>query len=87
MGETWTMTDGKDVLAQRARIERIVAELTPHGHVEFDLEEANSIKFTIVDQNTNTILAASGQMRVSELTDKPDEWVRQFICHLGGGDL
>ena len=30
---------------------------------------------------------ASGQLHVSELARKSDEWVRQYICHLGGGDI
>jgi hypothetical protein len=80
------MRNEKDFLAERARIERIVVELTPHRRVEFDPEEPDRIKFTIIDQNTNTVLATSGPRSVRQWTGKPDEWVRQFICHPGGGD-
>jgi hypothetical protein len=67
------MGNEKELLAQHARIEKIVAEFTPHGRVEFDLEEPDRIKFRIVDQNTNTVLAAYGPMRGRQWTGKLDE--------------
>jgi hypothetical protein len=80
------MNDDK-LRTQRNRIEKLVAEITPHGRVEFDLQTPSRIAFKIVDGNTDTVLAVSGQLHVNELACKSDEWVRQYIRQLGGGDL
>ncbi len=77
----------ENLLTQQNRIEKLVGEITPHGRVEFDRQERNRIAFRIVDVNTGTVLAASGQLHIDELVGKSDEWVRQYICHLGGGDI
>jgi hypothetical protein len=80
--------DGNEKLCvQRGRIEKLAAEITPHGRVEFDLQIPNRIAFKIVDGNTDTVLAVSGQLHVKELAGKSDDWVRQYIRQLGGGDL
>ena len=81
------MEDEKNLRMQRNRIEKLVGEITPHGRVEFDSQIPNRISFRIMDNNTGTVLAASGQFHVNELTGKPDEWVREYIRHLGGGDI
>jgi len=81
------MEDEENLRAQRNRIEKFVREITPRGRVEFDPQTPNRIAFKILDQNTGTVLAVSGQLHVNRLTRKSDEWVRQYICHLGGGDL
>jgi hypothetical protein len=81
------MEDEQILSAQRNRIEKLVREITPHGRVEFDPQTSNQIAFRIIDQNTGTVLAASGQFHVNELTGKSDEWIRQYIHELGGGDI
>jgi len=77
----------ENLRTQRDRVEKLVGEITPHGRVEFDPQTPNRIMFRIVDQNTGAVLAASGQFHVDELTSKTDEWVRQYIRNLGGGDI
>jgi hypothetical protein len=81
------MSDDNNFRTQQTRIEKLSSEITPHGRVEFDRQEPDRLTFKIVDVNTGTVLAASGQLHVSELGHKSDEWVRQYICHLGGGDI
>jgi hypothetical protein len=81
------MDDERNLSTQRNRVEKLVREITPHGRVEFDPQTPNLIMFRIVDQNTGTVLAASGQFHVNEMTGKSDEWVRQYIRQLGGGDI
>ena len=81
------MEDEENLRTQRNRVEKLVGEITPHGRVEFDPQTPNRIMFRIVDQNTGAVLAASGQFHVNELTSKTDEWVRQYIRNLGGGDI
>ena len=81
------MDEDEKLRTQRTRVEKLVAEITPHGRVEFDLQTPNRITFKLVDRNTDTVLAVSGQLHVNELAGKSDEWVRQYICHLGGGDI
>jgi hypothetical protein len=81
------MEDEQNLSRQRNRVEKLVREITPHGLVEFDPQAPNLITFRIIDQNTGTVLAASGHFRVNELTGKSDEWVRQYIRQLGGGDI
>jgi hypothetical protein len=81
------MEDEQNFSAQRNRIEKLVREITPHGRVEFDSQVSTRIAFRIIDQNTGTVLAASGQLHVDELTGKSDEWIRQYIRELGGGDI
>ena len=81
------MGDEENLRTQRNRVEKLAAEITPHGRVEFDPHTPNHITFRIVDQNTGTVLAASGQLHANELAGKSDEWVRQYIRQLGGGDI
>ena len=81
------MEDELILSAQRNRIEKLVREITPHGRVEFDPQASSRIAFKIIDQNTGTVLATSGQFRVNELTGKSDEWIRKYIHELGGGDI
>jgi hypothetical protein len=81
------MEDEHNLRSQRNRVEKLVREITPHGRVEFDPQTPNLITFRIIDQNTGTVLAASGQFHVTELTGKSDEWIRQYIRQLGGGDI
>lgn len=81
------MEDEQNLRSQRNRVEKLVREITPHGRVEFDPQTPNRITFRIIDQNTGTVLAASGQFHVNELTRNSDEWVRQYIRQLGGGDI
>lgn len=81
------MEDEQNLRIQRSRVEKLVREITPHSRVEFDPQTPNRIAFRIIDQNTGTVLAASGQFHVDELTRNSDEWVRQYIRQLGGGDI
>ena len=81
------MEDEQNLSRQRNRVEKLVKEITPHGLVEFGPQTQNLITFRILDQNTGTVLAASGQFHVNELTGKSDEWVRQYIRQLSGGDI
>jgi hypothetical protein len=81
------MEDEQNLRTQRNRVEKLVREITPHGRVEFDPQTPNRIIFRIIDQNTGTVLAASGEFHVNELTRNSDEWVRQYIRQLGGGDI
>lgn len=70
-------------------LERIVKELAPHSVLEFHPDvPANWIKFRITDGATGTILAVSlGDWHVSEIADKSDTWLRDFIKHLGAGKI
>jgi len=79
--------DEETLRGQRERIEQLAREITPHGRVEFDAKKPNRISFRVIDNNTGTVLAASGEMHADQLADKPDEWVREYICHLSGGDI
>lgn len=72
---------------QRGRVERAVRELIPHGRVEFDPTEHQVMRFRILDRNTNSVLAANGVLHARELNSKSDDWLRQYICQLGGGDI
>lgn len=81
------MQDQQKLSAQRIRIEKLAKEITPHGRVEFDPQTSNLIAFRIIDQNTGTVLAASAQFGVDQLTGKSDEWIRRYIHELGGGDI
>ena len=75
-------------IEQRHRIDRIVKELMPHAIINYDSEAPGLIGFKILDNNTNTVLAATPcPLRVQELAGKSDDWVRRFISQLGGGDL
>jgi hypothetical protein len=81
------MGDEENLRTQRNRVKTLAAEITPHGRVEFDSLTPNHITFRIVDQNTGTVLAESGQLHANELAEKSDEWIRQYIRQLGGGDI
>lgn len=79
--------DDEQLRTQRSRIEKFVREITPHGRVEFDLQTPDPITFKIIDDNTDTVLAVSGQLHLNKLAARSDEWIRQYIGHLSGGDL
>jgi len=77
-----------DTAPQRDRIERIVKELIPHGAVKYDFGVPGGIGFTILDNNTGTVLATTlSPLRIHDLTRKSDAWLRDFISQLGGGDI
>lgn len=83
------MTDKDDYKVQRARIEKIVKELAPNAIVKYDPDKPpNYIKFRIEDSVTGTILAvSSGDWHTSEIADKSDDWLRQFIRELAAGKI
>jgi hypothetical protein len=72
---------------QRARIERIVAELAPGKTLEFD-EASTLIKFRVRDSTLGVNLTEpSGEWLPGELADKSDDWLRAFIRQLSSGKL
>ena len=72
---------------QRARIEGIVAELAPGKTVEFD-EALTFIKFRVRDNTLGVNLTEpSGEWLPSELADKSDDWLRDYIKQLSNGKL
>ncbi len=83
------MAEKDDYKVQRARIERIAKELAPNCGVEFSPDTTPDwIKFRIVDAATGTILAvSSGDWHVSEIADKSDQWLRDFIRQIGAGRI
>ncbi len=77
---------------QRARIERLAGELGKH--VEFDsnvthnLADMSVIKFRVADIGKPfTPTRTSGELRLSELADKPDSWVKNLILKLLGSQV
>ena len=83
------MTDKDDYRVQRARVEEIVRELAPNAIVKFDPDKTpNWIRFRVEDSATRTILAvSSGDWDASEIADKSDDWLRQFIRDLAAGKI
>jgi hypothetical protein len=72
---------------QKARIERLAAELGKH--VEFDsyvtanLSNMSVIKFRVADVDRPfTATPTSGDLRLSELADKPNSWLKNLILKL-----
>jgi hypothetical protein len=84
-----TLTDKDAYKVQRARLERIVTELSPRFEIEFDADATpNWIEFRIADNQTGAVLAVSpGDWHVSEIADKSDSWLRKFIVSLSGGKI
>jgi hypothetical protein len=41
------MGDEENLRTQRNRVGKLVGEITPHGHVEFDAQTSNRITFRI----------------------------------------
>jgi hypothetical protein len=67
---------------QKQRIIRIVEELAPGKIVEFD-DASIFIRFRVRDPFMNIHLTeASGEWIPSELADRSDDWLRQFITDL-----
>lgn len=79
------MDKDEKLRTQQSSVEKLVAETTPHGRVRFDVQLRNWITFRIIDGNTDTVLAVSGQLHVNELAGKSDERVRRYIRELSCG--
>lgn len=67
---------------QKQRIIRIVEELAPGKMVEFD-DASFFIRFRVRDPFMNIYLTeVSGEWIPSELADRSDDWLRQYITNL-----
>jgi hypothetical protein len=77
-----------DYRVQRARIEKIVRELCPTCTVEYDPEKVPSwIRFRVVNSSGTILAVSSGDWESSEIADKSDDWIRQFLKQISGGKL
>lgn len=83
------MAHKDDYRIQHTRIECIGKELAPNCRVEFDPEAVPDwIRFRIIDDRTGVILAvSSGDWHASEIADKSDQWLQEFIRQLGAGRI
>ena len=72
---------------QRARVVRVVSEMSPRAAVEFD-ELSPFIKFRVRDNLFRMDLTEpSGEWLPFILADKSDDRLRSFIRHLSNGKL
>jgi hypothetical protein len=77
-----------DYRVQRARIERIVKELCSTCTVEYDPDRTpNWIRFRVVNSNGTLMAVTSGDREASEIADKSDSWIREYLKHISGGKL
>ena len=78
-----------DYRTQRARIEKIAKELVPNGLVEFDPDKPQDwMKFRIVDRASGIVLlVSSGDWHATEIADKSDDWIIDWIKNLSAGRI
>ena len=82
------MPEKDNYQVQRARIDRIVKEICPTCVVEYDQDRVPTwIRFRIVDGSGTVLAATSGDWHVSEIADKSDDWLRQFIKQSSAGRI
>ena len=76
-----------DYLAQRTRIEGLVAELAPGAEVRWDEERVPTwIRFS-VHSGEVVLLVSSGDWHVSEITDKTDDELKALLKAWSGGKV
>jgi hypothetical protein len=72
---------------QKTRITRICNELAPGKRVDFD-KTTSWVKFKVRDDVLGVSLTEpSGEWAPSELADKSDEWLREFVKRLSNGKI
>ncbi len=83
------MADKDDYRFQRARLERLIAELAPGSVVKWNESRVPTwIRLRVDDPITGAILiVSSGDWHVSEIADKSDDQVRQLLKAWSGGKL